>query len=418
MVPFYPCNAPKLALDLVQKDLPLMYAQLTHLADGGACLVLFVPHLLADLKSIRTLMETWAFEYNKLVKHAKAGKPQSWLTSCSITGRASNGPGLHFAPKSPSSVLEKSTDFNNAIASLLPLYGRQALDRYIPISGPPHGFTPNNAQERTIWTIPKWMFQFYYHVKWRGGGVRAVGYFVSGERLKELKRQAMSDIKQRAAAAAEERGCSSTIDVPSSPSWVSTNDALVARIWQAMYTALPEKQQSPLSLAIELRQRLNPPLPDDTMGNVLLSVPITAPPAATTEETATNTISSSFSADLSLGELALSVRQAIQSIDQEAVINEFAWVEDKFGKGKKLPCVVPACKDPLLAFGGMLVSNWDWSYEKLAFGEGNGPVWHQTMISTAPNVAFVVNGIEGGVYVFMSLNSKLAERVEAEVKSL
>ena len=418
MVPFYPYNAPKLALDLVQKDLPLMYAQLTHLADSGACLVLFVPHLLADLKSIRTLMETWAFEYNRLVKYAQAGKLQSWLSSCSSTGSSGIGTGLVSTPDSPSSVLDKSNDFNNTNGcSLLPLYGRQALDRYLPILGPPHGFTPNNAQERTMWTLPKWMFQFYYHVKWRGGGVRAVGYFVSGERLKELKSQAMSDIKERAAAAGEKGrsdGPSSSSSPTSSSSWVSTNDALVARIWQAVYAALPEKQQSPLSLAIELRQRLNPPLPDDTMGNVLLSVPITAPPSTTSIPSS----SSSFSSDLSLGDLAISVRQAIQSIDQEAVINEFAWVEDKFGKGTKLPCVVPACKDPLLASGGMLVSNWDWSYDKLAFGEENVPVWHQTMISTAPNVVFVVNGVEGGAYVFMSLNSKLADRVEAEVKRL
>ena len=331
---FQPQDAPATMLGLLVRDVPLLFAQLTHLKDNASCLVITTPHLLGDLQSIKTVFAYLARAYT----HLEFG---------------------HVDPEMP---VEKPV-----------YYSREALQHYLPTE-PSEGFRPTRTKERTWATIPVGVAKFVFQVVLTGG-VETVGFYVSKERLAELKGDASKDLPPG--------------------QWISTNDALIARLSAVISEVIPAKASLPMSLTVDLRKRLNPKMSDEVIGNILGSV------------------------CLESGATAPKVRQAVNNIDQGAIFDELAWLESKFADGKSFACTL--MPEPFTEKGPLLISNHDWDFGELSFGSTGQPCWHSPVQPPTPNVVFIVNldpNHNEGSYVYITLNKSSARRLFARVKAL
>jgi len=432
MTVFFPPNTPAYVLSLIgNKAAPIMHVQYTQMACGGSCLVMAVPHLLADLESIKTLMEEWCREYNNnsnmmLMNKNKVGGGDSKDVPRKVSEQSTTGgsedDGGHIStalltPMAAAAIEEGTAILNKPVINLTATtatadtikqqaaskvyYTKEAITPYLPKNGPPSDFLPKFTYERTWSDVPKALCTFVFTIMMTGG-VKTVSYYVSPERMQQLKAQATAELQSSSSSS-------------STSSWVSTNDALVARVWQVVSGALPEKRDAPLSLTLDLRKRLNPPMPPTVIGNVLASILA----EKTLDDDGTTTKNASSTPRLSLGEMASKLRNGIQTMDQTDVMNEFAWLTQHFGKGTRLPCMLNICPNPLGATGGLLVSNHDWDYRKLEFGVGNSAVWYQSVQPEAPNVVFIAKGMPcGGAVVNLTLHARLADALADKVKSL
>lgn len=426
MTVFFPPNTPDQVFSIVDnKAAPIMYVQYTQMACGGSCLVMAVPHLLADLESIKTLMEEWCREYNNnMMKNKIRGcgnivdLPRK-VSEAAPTGGGGGDDNGHIStalmtPMAAAAIKEGTAILNKPVINLTATtntkqqvsskvyYTKEAITPYLPRDGPPSDFLPKFTYERTWSDIPKAVCTFVFTTVMTGG-VKTVSYYVSPERMQQLKSQATAELQS-----------SSSSSSASLSSWVSTNDALVARVWQVVSETLPEKRYAPLSLTVDLRKRLEPPMPPNVIGNVLASIL-----AEKTLDDDGTTKNASSTSQFSLGDMASKLRNGIQSMDQADVMNEFAWLTQHYGKGTRLPCMLNICPNPLGATGGLLVSNHDWDYRKLEFGVGNSVLWYQSVQPGAPNVVFIAKGMPcGGAVVNLTLHARLADALADKVKNL
>jgi hypothetical protein len=342
----------------------------THLAGGGSCLAVAAPHLLGDLDTCKTVLTAWAAAYS--AGAAAAARPPV----------------------------------------LSPL-GDRLLAAYAAPTLPPGWESP--IFERRAWTfLPKVLGGALWHIG-GAGGVDSVSYHVPAARLAELKAQA-------SAGAGAGAGARDT--------WVSTNDALVARLWQVL-GSLPPKRRSRARfyLSVNLRRRLAPPLPGDALGNCAWSVPL---------GDGTEDVGGGGGGPSELAALAAAVRASIRGLDLAALSRELTWLEaQRGGGGGAVPTVVRGVLSMLPPGGNLVLSNWSWDagYASVAFAgpggpaagaEGGGdcgggggcprvagaPVWHQPFQTTGPNSVFILPAPPalpgGGALVTVNLHRPLA----------
>ncbi|KXZ56853.1 hypothetical protein GPECTOR_1g77 [Gonium pectorale] len=158
--------------------------------------------------------------------------------------------------------------------------------------------------------------------------------------------------------------------------WVSTADALAARLMQVLHS-LPLRRDCPLTafVAANMRQRLDPPLPPGQLGNCLGSVCLLRLRPS----------------QCSLGALAGQLRLGIQSHllpRFRRSLHDFARLAARHGPASLMPRMALAADpwDNILAPEGPLVfSHWDVKYQLWQFGS-EAPLAFLPLTKTGPNV--------------------------------
>lgn len=374
-------DAPRTILGYLGKDVPVLHAKVTHFVDGGSCLAVAVPHLLGDQDTCKTLLAAWAAEYTAREKTPTVSNtPENPGGACPRCSTEPSKP-KDLAPTEKAS--DEGAHAGKLAAELLPSYAASTL---------PDAYVSPNFEERTFGFIPKLVGSAIWHVAVTGG-ITTVTYHVPAARLAELKAEATRGLQL---------GGSTT-----QPGWVSTNDALVARVWQAL-AQLPPKADSSLFLSINLRKRLRPALPDATLGNCAWSVAVGR--------------SGLRPGEASLGDIAAAVRAAIQGIDLQQVSQDLKWVEDHLGTTKAMPVVIRGAANLLPESGSVVLSHWDWDKDYKSVSFGAPPVWHQSMEPRTPNCVFVMPappGVKGrGSLVFLTLHKRMAAALATKVPAL
>ena len=379
-------KAPLMVLGYRNKDVPLLHAQLTALHNGGTVLGIVVPHVMADQDTLRTLLKCWAQNYTIALIEKKKMDLGVQPTFASATGDGT-ADGTAGSP-----ILAQ-----NMVGEILEHYAAPRL---------PPGWESSRFEKRTWSYLPKMIGTAVLHSILQGGPV-AVAYHVPAARLAELKEQATNALASSG---------------PGSPEWVSTKDALAARIRQ-MLADLPGKSgKKELQLVVDLRKRVNPQISPNALGNCSWTVGLpviqkaqhhhrkTAVSGATAEEVCEE-----------LGAMAGQIRTAINNIMEKSDIsNELKWLKDNVKGGANMPVVYQNFSDTLHSGGPLLLSHWTWgenSYEDLQFGGGeySAPVWHQPCFDRVPNTAFVVPAAAaapgGGILVHITLHKQLAKKL-------
>lgn len=352
VTPFYPKDAPSCILGYLGKDTPLFSIKLTKLADGGTCLSMLVPHILCDLGSAKAMLSAWSQVYQLVVTAKK---------QCGCVSKASE------------TVFEKISGKVPA-----PIYGKEALEPYIA----PHPPAVSSMFMLRKWsTVPRLIFKLL-GAKWRWGSCNAVIFHVPKERLQKLKEEATAHLIKSV----------QEIDTGATPDWISTNDALVARIWQ-MLASMPCRKGKNLvsAVAINLRFRLSPPLPDTVIGNTVWAARFEVPNADTTP----------------LGYLAVSMRQAIRDLSQEEIGQELAWLEANGGKGMVLPFMAKGAGDNCGAAGQVLITTWGLQLDTEQNFGGTPVLAQPQLLPQVPNIIFTLPAPDGdGVHVHFNLHEK------------
>jgi len=340
--------------------------QVTHLEGGASCLAVAIPHLLGDLDTCKALVSAWAAAY-----------------SACAAGAAPN--------TAPAAVL----------------LGHEVLDPYAAAALTP-GYASPTFERRSWAFIPKLIGGAVWHVAC-AGGVDSIAYHVPAARLAELKAQAAPERP----AAPPPRSSSATRPAE----WISTNDALVARLWQVL-ASLPPKRAAAARfyLSLNMRTRLAPPLPAETLGNCAWSVPLgdgseAFPPPGGDGKGPT------------LRALASKVRAAIHGVDLALISRDLRWLEEQRGQGRAVPTVIRGAANLLPAGGSVVLSNWGWDagYSSAAFG-GVAPAWHQPFRSAGPNAVFILPAppaLEGGgALAFITLHRPLVQELKRSCPAL
>jgi hypothetical protein len=194
----------------------------------------------------------------------------------------------------------------------------QAMARHIPATAPP-GYDSVLYQKHSVLGMLRTVFKFVWlrYVD----GVSLVTYRVSPARLGALKAQATADLTSTSAPASS-FDMKTLSHVKRSVGWVSTHDALVARVWQAV-ASLPGKDRSWVTLAVGIRQRVPPPhIPADTVGNCYWNVRVPGPELHASVQHAT------------LGEAAAQVRAGIEGFSVEGCEREWGWMTEHVANHK------------------------------------------------------------------------------------
>jgi Transferase family len=441
-------------------DVPIFHAQITHLHGGGTVLAVVIPHLIADQETCRLVLKAWASEYTAACIAAQMElnssgpirmlsaifeddgsslEEESSLSSASSSDSTENS--LDTASddgegeSNESSSLPKggeisqeslnSTVSNTSItANTMSYHSGHVLEAHASPALPPY-WSSLRFEKRSWSFYPSIACSFLWHVG-SFNNLSTVTYYVSATRLAALKTEASQDLHNAGREA------------PCAPAWISKNDALAARIRQAV-ALLPGKSSTRMQLWVNLRKRMVPPLPYPALGNC--SWPVTV-----INSEMSSAVSSSPSPSLSLGSLAAEVRAAIQTVNNhEYISQELRWLEDAFssstttttsssssgsgsGVGTTMPCVFKNAAEILKVSGPLMLSHWDWggsNYSDLQFGLGNtldnvstAPIWHQPPYPKVPNCAFVVPAAAapgkacGGVLVHITLHKRLAEELK------
>lgn len=403
--------------------------QVTYFEDGSTCLGITIPHLLADLDTCKTIISTWAKEYTILEKQHDQSPSQTGydnngnpdvgardeLTNKSnemgANSRASDLGNIGDSDRSNSSNSDLSASSSYGSISLNsshrtnsnPCLLADILPNYL-FPSLPSDFESTLFEKRKWTFIPKAVGAAVWHLG-GSGGVTTVAYHVPSARLSELKQEASNALSAESCNAMD--GNSMT---RASPAWISTNDALLARLWQVMAQLTP-KSSSQLFLSVNLRKRLSPALPSNSLGNCAWSL-----------HPGNGKITKAGSADL--GSLAVAVRTSIQSIDKESISKEMTWLSQNVVRSMSIPVVITDVLKLLSPAGNIVASNWDWdkNYESVAFGSDGHPVWHQAFQTRSPNTAFIIPAPSaapgGGCFLFITLHKNLANELRSKFPSL
>ena len=421
------------------RDVPLLHAQLTLFSHCNGCVLkVAVPHLIADQETCRTLLRAWAQEYTHLCT-LKSVKSAAAAVVIDIEAAAASPTAAVIKPPSLSDIRGKPINLMQIKGESEEKIENAALDGYATPELPLE-WVSSRFELRTWMFYPKIMCQYLYHVL-AAGGIDTVAYYVPQTRLASLK----------AEASAYSSAARST--------WISSNDALAARICQ-MLAQIPEKKAGGLQLQlwVNLRKRLAPPLDDEVLGNCSWTVAVVDSISDSSNDTENNhnmqrssSSSSSVSSSdtentggaarnttattttttdhhqmsLDLGKTAAAIRSSLHSIDSSQaapILNELRWLKNNLQcGGARMPVVFKGAGNVLYPEGPVMLSHWDWGgndYADLSFGGGkqSTPVWHQPPLPKVPNCIFVVPaaaaaGAAGqgrGVVVHITLHRKSA----------
>lgn len=395
-------QAPDSILDYHNRDVPLLFAQVTALQGSGTVLGVVVPHFLADQVTCRVVLKAWAQNYTAACA-AKAGagaseKKQEPTAPAAVRGTAP----LAGAPE----------DDNDPDIQELML-GR-AMEPYAA-SEIPSGWTPAQFEHRTWKYIPLYFGAMLWN-RLTSGPPETVLYYVSEARLAELKDEAMKMLPKASGA----------------PKWISTNDALAARIQQAI-GELPRKyRKKELHVVMDLRKRMTPAMSQPALGNATWR-------AIVHENLSNDELTTSRSADTAaatarselppLGLLAADIRSAINNgLENTEFTREYRWLQDNMQQGATIPLVFADFKKLVNSHEGpLLLSHWNWGergYDDLQFGGGpeTASIWHQYACAPATNCVFVVPAgtaaPAGGVLVNITLHRTLAHELRKKTPIL
>ncbi|KAG7675225.1 hypothetical protein Ndes2526B_g08089 [Nannochloris sp. 'desiccata'] len=479
MNPFLP-NTPALILAYRNKDVPLFQAQVTFLKNGGTVLGIAVPHLLADQETCRVLFKSWAEEYTALDVSKMGGDNQQQREQVqqSYDVNVDSRPPKTAKSDDDGNNKENATDATDAlpitktltnttmttattttrkaqssITVARPLVmGGQALETHAT-PALPQGWKSSRFEKRNWRYVPSVLGKGIGNAALAGMPV-TVAYYVSATRLGELKAEASKQIAgENKTSPAGGGGGGGAVNGATNTTvpWISTNDALVARLRQAIAQSLPGKAgKKDLQLVVDLRKRMEPALPAEALGNCSWTVAVTSDSSRTHAEIP------------SLGDLAVEIRAVILELDNNTVSrstatdnmsqgtatpattkhthtdnntsrkninnldirNELRWmINNTRPGGAKMPVVFQNFSDMVRTSGPILVSNWDWGsaeYNDLSFGGGPEctPVWHQPTFPKLPNCVFIVPAPCGGALVHVTLHKKLAKKMKAKCPAL
>lgn len=359
-----PAAAPYLTKEYSNRPgVALFHVQVTSLRGGGSALGLVVPHVVADLRTVRLVVNACATEYTRAL-----GAPES------------PPPPETTAPAPDVEEGMVSTEISARIQGSLPPKWTSA------------------CFERRGWTFFGALLATSLWHTAASGRPQTVAYHVPAARLAVLKAEASKTLPPG--------------------EWVSTNDALGARLLQALARLPVGATKTRLLLMVDLRQRVDPPLPPYALGNG--SWLCQAADAAAAGD--------------NLGTLALAIRRSVAAVggsgDGSAVVNELRWLRDATAAslgGASAPCVFKNVRRILAPSGPLWLTHWDWGgpgYGDVAFGSGpeSTPVWHQPPFSPTPFLGRTVPAPPalpgGGVLVLLSLHRTLAERLRKDVPEL
>ncbi|KAG2497929.1 hypothetical protein HYH03_004191 [Edaphochlamys debaryana] len=300
-----------LPLDLAvvaRKSLPLLSVFLLHLSGGGAVLSITCLHALADFETLQTFASHFSAAYNALLCSAF---PEAYA-SAENGARAPDSTGkAEAAPANGAPTTRVSADGRAVITPGRVLLRTQPPpDRRSPVFDParvealareelPPGVTRvDGLVVLSTWGWACIILRAIYEIFLRGGGLEARAFYLSPNVLAALKRRANAEL-------VEERAREGPGGVLAGVEWVSSNDALVARLMQLQHAA-PIRRPHPTTLlrVADMRPRMEPPLPSGLMGNV----------------TALAVLEGVRPAELSLGRLAGLLRRDLQ----ENVCPQFA----------------------------------------------------------------------------------------------
>ncbi len=460
MTPFFP-KVPALILSYRNKDVPLFQAQVTYLKNGGSVLCIAVPHLMADQETCRLLFKSWADEYTALdvsniggdyQQQREQGRNDVKVESCKNSGGDDNKENDNEAsdvlpivtkpvstPPSVVNTTTKSANTPTTTSTKAYVMGGQALESHAT-SALPKGWKSSRFEKRNWRYVPSILGRGIGNTALAGMPV-TVAYYVSASRLEALKAEATKSIQ----------AISANNGATAKHPWISTNDALVARLRQAIAQSIPGKGgKKELQLVIDLRKRMEPALPAEALGNCSWTV-------AVGSDYTTN--------EPDLGVLAAEIRAAILELDNNAtchtsspstpdsdtttttttttpmkakharsgsytnitnrdICNELRWmINNTRPGGAKMPVVFQNFSDMVRTCGPILVSHWNWGgseYKDLSFGGGSEctPVWHQPTFPKLPNCVFIVPAPCGGALVHVTLHKKMADRLKAKCPAL
>jgi len=465
MNPFLP-KTPALILAYRNKDVPLFQAQVTFLKNGGTVLGFSVPHLMADQETCRVLLKSWAEEYTALdVSKIGGDNQQSFdinVDSRPLETTQDDDDDGNAATRTNRSITNTLTNTDTIINATTrntqtsitttanPLVtGCQALETHAT-RALPRAWKSSRFEKRNWKYVPSLLGKALGSTAIAGMPV-TIAYYVSATRLGELKAEASQQIENKVrSAVAAKNGATNTI-----VSWISTNDALVARLRQSIAQSLPGKAgKKDLQLVVDLRKRMEPALPAETLGNCSWTVAVISDTRTTNNtdeipslgalavdiraailELGDNTGSSSGAANdanISKGATTPTTTKHTQSdnntsrknINNLDIRNELRWlINNTRPGGAKMPVVFQNFSDIVRISGPLLVSNWDWGsedYKDLSFGGGPEctPVWHQPTFPKLPNCVFIVPAPCGGALVHVTLHNKMAKILKAKYPAL
>ncbi|KAG2497932.1 hypothetical protein HYH03_004194 [Edaphochlamys debaryana] len=258
---------------VARKRRPLLSVFGVYLSGGGTLLCIKCMHALADFEALQTFASHFSAAYNDILCRAspdayaraegeggaggKSGKTEAAAAhgaptpSVSADGRAVITPGRVLLRTQPPPD-RRSPMFDPARVEALALEelppGVPPLDGAVEMS--------NAGKMRIVMRAVK-------HLLLRGGGSEDRSLYFSPDTLAALKRRANAELT-------EERAREGPGGPLAGVEWVSSNDALVARLMQLLHSA-PIRRPHPMTLlrATNMRPRLEPPLPVGFLGNAV-----------------------------------------------------------------------------------------------------------------------------------------------------
>ncbi|KAG2500594.1 hypothetical protein HYH03_001362 [Edaphochlamys debaryana] len=263
---------------IAQQRLPLASVLLLRLSCGGCLLALSAYHAVADFEALQTFAAHLAAAYNARLRSPQQREGAAARAGVEVptAGRGEEQAGL--TPRARGS--DDGGGSNAAPPLTAPPPDRlgarfepTAVEALAAPGPPPPGVPPRSLDSmshlRAAWPLPPGLAarvvaaRAAYHGRYRGGGVEGRLLTVPAERLAALKARAVAEL-------AEERARDGPGGELAGVDWVSTNDALAARLLQLLH-ALPLRRARPMHafLAANMRRRLQPPLPRALLGNAL-----------------------------------------------------------------------------------------------------------------------------------------------------
>ena len=197
---------------------------------------------------------------------------------------------------------------------------------------------------------------------------------------------------------------------PSEVRWVSTNDAISALVWRsvmaASYAANRISADAPtsFSLAINGRQRCDPPLPQDWLGNAILY------------SRADRQLTALFAPN-NLADLAVQVRKSVAKVDS-------AHIKDVVQLLSSLPdisLIKPSCLSDVLGTDAFLTSWWSMSLYQIDWESAFGGRCESVRVpdkGLLPGLQIVLPEVEeskgGGCEIMIVLEEEVMERLRED----
>jgi hypothetical protein len=323
------------------KEVPVVRLTIAQL-EGGLALTLNFHHLVFDMASMGVFLRI-------LATYCRGEKPSNLPADCLSRDILSNVP---------------KKDYEHHLAAL--------NDRIKPVI--------DSSAEETIKPSTE---------QAKSPPFASANFHFSMESLKSLKAVVMATVKQSGVLG-----------------WVSTHDALFALMWSCISQAssqvgqAKDKDTSTICMAVNLRRRLDPPLPDDYLGAAVCAPSLSAP---------VELLNSASTASSALAQLSLLIRAKVKCIDAEYVRRCFDTTSSPLGGEQDPPAFMP--KGPIdftinsWAGQGACEHNW---------GPDLGTCELVTRLYARSPCVYVMpklpNG--GGLYVYTALEPETMTRLK------